>query len=654
MQLKSIKLENFRQYRDGKIEFSTNPERNITLVVGEMGFGKTTLEQAFRYVLYGIAEFSNNELLNNIVKRDMPINKSETSSVTLDFKYKNKEYSLKRSQIYHKFEEDRITAQKSSLKLFQIIGGNFIPQKDELALKIANQMIPYQLSDYFFADGEKIEKMSKKMKNNEKQDDFANVVKSLLGLNHFTNAIKHLKSIEKQYKKDISRLGGNISERIYKEINHLELQQETIEKETKLLSSQFDEFTNSKNSLDQEIRMIPDAEKLQSEFVEKKKSLELKINELDRLKIEYLGTTNNNFFNYISAPLIKKSLDALKNKGEIDFGVPGLQGNTVNYILKSGTCLCGTSVDKSDEIKKRLEYLLTTVPPHSSGLAISQFVKESKLRVESQMLMYKSLQSGYKAIREKNSEIDSLSNEISNLEEHMGNITSIVDKISKYKYYELKINETRENISVNDRKIGVIQQEIYNKNKELKDQLIKSEATEKTNEYLEYVQFLIDQINDVYTQKEEVIRKELEDNLNYHLHRMYKKGFTIEINDKYRLKINVDGSVLNDNLDKSSGQGFMIIFAFISSIVKMAKEKNNDQYNLAESYPLVFDAPLSNIDEPYIPKFANVVSDIAEQAIIFLNRKDTQILKKTSSDKIGKEYELAIISDLETSIREVQ
>ena len=47
MLLKSIKLENFRQFVDEQIDFSTDPNQNVTLIIGENGTGKTTFAQAF-------------------------------------------------------------------------------------------------------------------------------------------------------------------------------------------------------------------------------------------------------------------------------------------------------------------------------------------------------------------------------------------------------------------------------------------------------------------------------------------------------------------------------------------------------------------------------------------------------------------------------
>ena len=48
MLLKSLKLKDFRQFKgEQEITFSTDPVRNVTVIMGENGSGKTTLAQAF-------------------------------------------------------------------------------------------------------------------------------------------------------------------------------------------------------------------------------------------------------------------------------------------------------------------------------------------------------------------------------------------------------------------------------------------------------------------------------------------------------------------------------------------------------------------------------------------------------------------------------
>ena len=61
MLIKKLRMENFRQFK-GKtvIEFSTDPTENVTIILGDNTFGKTTLLQAFNWCFYGVVVFPHN------------------------------------------------------------------------------------------------------------------------------------------------------------------------------------------------------------------------------------------------------------------------------------------------------------------------------------------------------------------------------------------------------------------------------------------------------------------------------------------------------------------------------------------------------------------------------------------------------------------
>ena len=78
MKIKSIKLHNFMRYKgDNELIFSTDDEKNVTVVLGDNTFGKTTLAQAFRWGLYeSLNDTKKNKkkdvvLLNNEIAAEM-------------------------------------------------------------------------------------------------------------------------------------------------------------------------------------------------------------------------------------------------------------------------------------------------------------------------------------------------------------------------------------------------------------------------------------------------------------------------------------------------------------------------------------------------------------------------------------------------------
>lgn len=102
MLIKSITLNNFRQFKGRQtLEFSIEPEKNVTVLLGDNTFGKTTILQAFNWCLYGTADFpkdSNPEFLLNLetANEQSGVQQKIEVSVELVLEHKSSEYIILR------------------------------------------------------------------------------------------------------------------------------------------------------------------------------------------------------------------------------------------------------------------------------------------------------------------------------------------------------------------------------------------------------------------------------------------------------------------------------------------------------------------------------------------------------------------------------
>ena len=193
MLLQSIKLENFRQFRDESIDFADgNNGKNVTIIIGENGTGKTTFAQAFFWCLYGETEFSDKNMLNKLVASELRPGQEARVQVVLKLKHGDVNYTLIREQIYRKDAANRVKADNTVFDIAKKdISGNTTYIRKSACESEVKGILPKELSRYFFFDGERIEKMSKDISNGKKATDFADAVKGLLGLNGMYSAIQH-------------------------------------------------------------------------------------------------------------------------------------------------------------------------------------------------------------------------------------------------------------------------------------------------------------------------------------------------------------------------------------------------------------------------------------------------------------------------------
>lgn len=183
MLIQSIKLENFRQFR-GKHEltFSTDPQKNVTVIMGENGAGKTTLEQAFLWCFYGDTSFKNKELINREARDEMLPQDTCKVKVELDISQYRQNYRLRRIQIFTRGQKRDNVAESFDFYR-QNENGEWVRSPNRTASDAeVDEMLPQKLSKFFFFDGERIEGMSRELLERKNSGNFEQAVRGLVGL----------------------------------------------------------------------------------------------------------------------------------------------------------------------------------------------------------------------------------------------------------------------------------------------------------------------------------------------------------------------------------------------------------------------------------------------------------------------------------------
>ena len=88
--------------------------------------------------------------------------------------------------------------------------------------------------------------------------------------------------------------------------------------------------------------------------------------------------------------------------------------------------------------------------------------------------------------------------------------------------------------------------------------------------------------------------------------------------------ISVYADEYRGNVETSTAQSISVIFAFITGIIKMARDNRNatnedDKLLSSEPYPLVMDAPLSAFDKRRIKTVCTALPEVAEQVVMIVH-----------------------------------
>ncbi|MEH7223419.1 AAA family ATPase, partial [Bacillus sp. JJ1566] len=218
MIIDSILLKNFRQYyEEQKIHFSKSPTKNITVIHGENGSGKTALLNAFSWCLYGIINLPNpDKIINEYAIENAEVGTIIEASVTLKYNHMNKNYTLTRSVKAEKGTDNKVFYSEPILN---------IEYKEEGQSKMMNnpqaevdRTLPQDLRSYFFFDGERIDNLSKESGT----EDIKKAIKTIMGLEILERGIIHTSSARKKFRSEIKKFGDLKTNRIIEEIEDLE------------------------------------------------------------------------------------------------------------------------------------------------------------------------------------------------------------------------------------------------------------------------------------------------------------------------------------------------------------------------------------------------------------------------------------------------
>ncbi|WP_294452605.1 AAA family ATPase [uncultured Gemmiger sp.] len=661
MLLESIKLENFRQFRHESIDFAQGKDgKNVTIIIGDNGTGKTTFAQAFFWCMYGETEFSDKTILNKRVAAEMKPGEECKVQVTLSLRHGNVNYILMREQAYHKDYSNRV---KGDNTIFDIAikdaNGNTSYVKKSQCESEVKSILPKELSKYFFFDGERIEKMSKDISTGKKATDFAEAVKGLLGLNAMNSAIQHFNPKSKlsvigsyessydshsnskilEYTKTIARCKG--------EIERIDARLEEIE-------NQVNQAKERKAEKSEEIKQYAEGEKLQQQ----KEKLLQKIKRANDSRANVVRAIckdfNTSMSPFFSSALMKDALEFLANKDFTGRDIPYMHAKTIEYLLKQKVCICGTHLDEGSVPYEKVKGWIDYLPPQSISSTIGDFKKEAKRRANAQQDLYAQIKSNLAIISAQDDEIADLEDELRTVEGKLsgGDVRAKVRTInSEIQLCDKIINDCK---LEHDRLLlakGGYEKEAERADTERRNLTLLDDKNKKIEIYKAYAERIYQELLDVYTSSEAEIRRKLEQTINEIFKQIYDGGLYLTIDDKYH--ISVYANDYEGDVETSTAQSISVIFAFITGIIKMARENRNatdeDAKLLSsEPYPLVMDAPLSAFDKRRIKTVCEALPSTAEQVIIFIKDTDGELAEEYMGDKIGSRHHFDKKNEFET------
>ena len=309
MYIKEIELNNFRIYKgNNKITLLPSIDKNIIVVSGKNGFGKTTFLMSLVWCLYGKQMEKVDELYEKEIKDKGNYTKYISGSLNRKaYEEGETEFSvsitfsgvkipdvtcneIKITRIYN-------TITSSSDKVVVLIDGYTNELIEDLTKEnqrgeeifIRDFILPIEIAKFFFFDAEKIVSLAEVNSNNQRRQ-LSKAYSEVLGIQKYEDLKANLEEKQDEYR----RRSATPDEK--KELNDLHSNIEKAKIEIDAIESQIDELKHEKNQKEKEAeeiqrRLIRDGEKMtleelnnlkeeQAELDKKKNNIQDKLKDL--------------------------------------------------------------------------------------------------------------------------------------------------------------------------------------------------------------------------------------------------------------------------------------------------------------------------------------------------------------------------------------
>lgn len=660
MLIKSLKMMNFRQFKGiTSVDFACDSEHNVTIILGDNTFGKTTLLQAFNWCFYETAMFDNNPdfLLNLEVANDMNNGDEETVYVEICIIHNGVEYIITRSQLYSCANGKIHGTKKAQIKVsYKQEDGQTESVRATEVEKVIDSILPKDLSSYFFFDTERVRSISTRK-------DVADAVKGLLGLSVIDSAIKHIGS--KATKATVlgklyagMDLDGDEKARSALDMMHsCEAKRDAIKEQIEECNSQIRQYEVRKEQLDEVLRDNQTTATLQKKKEDIERRITTENTSLEKTISLFFQEFSKGSLAMFAQPLLGRTNDFLEAVKIDDKGVKDLTAPTILELLKRGRCICGTELCEGNDAYNHLMEELNYVPPESIGNTVRHYREKLCNYSRNADHTFDSLTSRYQEIYRSKSRIEEWEDEIADIS------VQIMGKENMRKY-EVELSDVKGRLrDLNSRKERLIREDATLKNeieryKKVYDSLVAASGKNKEIMILiQYTEEILEWLTTTYKEKESFIREALETKVNNIFEQMYHGHRRVSIDQRYQVTLLTTIDDKEIAAGESEGSNRVKSFAFIAGLVELAKEKlianaGDEGFNLSsEPYPLVMDAPFSNADETHTANISKVLPEVAEQVIMFVMQKDWRYAEPVMASRVGKQYQLVKHSETYTVLQ---
>jgi len=353
MRIERLYINNYRQFREIELRFTKNSKRDLHIILGKNGVGKTNILNAINWCLYKEEPHLSKDsqqlpILNLQTVEDSQEGEDRDVRVEIGINTDDdRRIAFSRKASYRVYKGGNKPAiQNSDFEVrLDDIGGTKIISGDDTS-NYVERFVPINIREFFFFDGERLD-------NYFRKNTAQNVRHSIFLISQVELLENRIEHRLHETLSDLRKEAGKINPDIDKTGDTLEKAEEDlrdVEKQIEECNRQIEICSDGIKENQGKLRGAPEVSGLQDEKMKLKSDKKNK----KKLKNEKQKEKRDLIFNHgktiILWPTIKESLEIIEKKKKNKELPPTNDKNLLEKILKNKNCsVCGRSLDKTSE-----------------------------------------------------------------------------------------------------------------------------------------------------------------------------------------------------------------------------------------------------------------------------------------------------------------
>ena len=631
MKLYALKMTNFRGYYGEQIiQFSTDPIKNVTVINGNNGTGKTTILLALLWCFYEDVEgFSTADLINKRILSEASPSDVVELGVEITFTHEGERYTLARNAEATKTDDNKLLLSNCIPTLVKIrADGNF--ERILNPSGVIESILPQNVSSYFFFDGEKIDEFARPDHDYEVRESVRNVLK----IEVLDRARRHLRTAAKEYSTELIKAVPVEQQQLLEQQRKCE---EDLDVERDKLNTLQEEQSAGQRFLEdisEKLGKLDDARQVEEDRKRIQAVLQAKSEERDRLWTNIRTLCNEGFPPLLNSAINEAVaiLDEKRERGEMP---PGIREQFLQDLIDKGRCICGTSIKKgSTEHSCLLQILSKSVSSDFENSVISVAGQLRVLGVRSREIpdqLRNALieRAGIDREIEQNLQaLDEIGEKLLDFDHE-----DIIALEKKRQEYQFKLGSIATKIENCEDNIG----RLLDFRKDLEAQLGKVKIKELKGQILQRKFSLANKAATAVDAICESFAADMRTKIQSEAKKIFNEliwkssqFIDVSLSDNYHLEV-MDRWGLPARRDLSAGERQVLSLSFITGLSKVT----------GEEAPLVMDTPLARLHSDHRENIALKLPDIANQLVLLVTNEELHSKARSNIEpRIGREYEL--------------